>query len=86
MAFYLHVDDGLIISAAPDPIAETSDALCLAAESLEAGGFIVDDRRVAHQVDKVIGYSPFASPALPRVPADKLARLHLSFEAVLAGD
>lgn len=86
MAFYLHVDDGLVIGNDPDPIADVTSALHTAADALEDIGFTVTDRRVKQQVDKVIGYVPLASPALVKPPASKLALLHLSLGELLAQD
>jgi len=86
MAFYFHVDDGLVIGKDPDPIADVTSALHTAADALEDIGFTVTDRRVKQQVVKVIGYVPLASPALVKPPASTLALLHLSLGELLAQD
>ena len=84
LAFYLHVDDGLVMGAAADPLADAHGTLHAAADALERIGFVVPDRR--EFTDKVIGYAPSRRPALGRVPSSKLARLHLALGELLADD
>ena len=82
LAFYLHVDDGLVMEAAADPLADARGTLHAAADAFERIGFLVPDRR--EFAIKVIGYAPFRSPALVRVPSTKLARLHLALGELLS--
>ena len=82
LAFYLHVDGGLVTGAAADPLADACGTLHAAADALERIGFLVLDRREFGE--KVIGNALFRSSALVRVPSSKLAKLHRAMGELLS--
>ena len=54
------------------------------ADGWEKVGFVVKDRRVGREVDRIIGYAPRESPARLGLPADKASLLHEGFRRVLS--
>ena len=95
-AHYLHVDDGLFMTASGDPYVGHLNVMHKCADTLESLGFIVGDRRGApatgdgaaraEELGKVIGYVHCRSPAQLRPPGPKLAKLHLAFTTLISYD
>ena len=57
-AAYLHVDDGLLIAQSEQKRTVASDLMSACADTLEATGFVVADRRAPDELDKIIDYRP----------------------------
>ena len=80
-AFYLHVDDGLLMSERASKSAPTQQHACdqllpMAAEGLENIGFVVSDQLPDCELEKIVGYVPVRKPAELRLPEAK--GVHLS--------
>lgn len=83
VGFYLHIDDGLVMTDGRDKIGSrgASDVLMhRAADDLVELGFKVTDRREDNEVDKIVGYEIQRNPARLRLPGPKAAAL---YEAML---
>ena len=81
--FYFHVDDGIVGGATNSPAAPDS-VMNRIADTWEAVGFVVKDRRIGAEVDRVVGYTPISSPARLCLPPDKAGLLHESLKQVLS--
>ncbi len=71
-AFYLHVDDGIVIS---EDRARANSLMDFSADALEEKGFVVTDRQHCDQLLKAVGYEVLNKPALLRYPVLKGAML-----------
>jgi hypothetical protein len=70
-AFYLHVDDGIIITDRQEDPPECNRIMEHLADALEAIGFVVKDRTHDDKLTRIIGYEPERSPARLRLPLRK---------------
>ncbi|CAK0808808.1 unnamed protein product [Prorocentrum cordatum] len=83
LGFYLHIDDGLMMSDGADFVGSERAAdffMHRAADELVNIGFKVTDRRESWELDKIVGYEVQSSPARLRLPTRKAAVL---YEAML---
>ena len=72
VAFYLHVDDGLIITDNDDLSTKLMHA---SADALEKVGFVVEDRQTPDMLAKIVGYQVRRSPPGLCFPAEKARHL-----------
>ncbi len=71
-AFYLHVDDGVVLA---DHDVRANATMHQAANSLQGAGFTVDDRTETADVLTLVGYELVKKPAILRYPLTKAAKL-----------
>ena len=76
-AFYLHVDDGLVMAGGKHGGPTATRTMHHLADALVEAGFVVDDRTEASAMTKVLGYAPQASPAQLRLPPRRSRALAL---------
>ena len=79
--FYLHVDDGLLMSERASKSAPIQQHACdqllpMAVEGLENIGFVVSDQLPDCELERIVGYVPVRKPAELRLPEAK--GVHLS--------
>lgn len=84
-AFYLHVDDGIVLGERGCSVPRRVDEL-MAADGLESVGFVVPDRRSDADVDKIVGYVVDRAPARLRLPERKAALLSKALYYASHGD
>ena len=71
-AFYLHIDDGLTLTAKQNQGPQGCDSLMnKQAVALEDVGFLVKDRRCYDELVKILGYELVQKPATIRLPLAK---------------
>jgi len=82
-AHYLHVDDGVCLSSGAGEQQRATDMMMAIADSWERLGFVVNDRRPAADLFRVVGYDVFRRPARVALPVAKQAKLHQNLTAML---
>ncbi|CAK0804568.1 unnamed protein product, partial [Prorocentrum cordatum] len=75
MAFYLHVDDGVVMAGGQDGGSRATSMMHQLADALAEAGFVVTDRTEASDMRKVLGYAPQARPAQLRLPPARAREL-----------
>ncbi|CAK0883180.1 unnamed protein product [Prorocentrum cordatum] len=82
MAFYLHVDDGVVMAGGSGCGPRASGKMHQLADALAEAGFVVTDRTEASDMQKVLGYAPQARPAQLRLPPKRARELAQQLEAM----
>ncbi|CAK0851604.1 unnamed protein product, partial [Prorocentrum cordatum] len=82
MAFYLHVDDGVVMAGGSGCGPRASGKMHQLADALAEAGFVVTDRTEASDMQKVLGYAPQARPAQLRLPPKRARELVQQLEAM----
>ena len=83
-AFYLRVDDGVMLTEGSSTTAPAADRLMItAADGLGEIGFKVPDRNIDAQLGQVLGYDLVKRPARLQLPAKKAALLHDAMTCLL---
>ncbi|CAK0872525.1 unnamed protein product [Prorocentrum cordatum] len=82
MAFYLHVDDGVVMAGGSGCGPRATGKMHQLAGALAEAGFVVTDRTEASDMQKVLGYAPQARPAQLRLPPKRARELVQQLEAM----
>ncbi|CAK0846110.1 unnamed protein product [Prorocentrum cordatum] len=75
MAFYLRVDDGVVMAGGSGCGPRATEKMHHLADALAEAGFVVTDRTEASDMQKVLGYAPQARPAQLRLPPKRAREL-----------
>ncbi|CAK0885210.1 unnamed protein product, partial [Prorocentrum cordatum] len=82
MAFYLRVDDGVVMAGGSGCGPRATGKMHQLADALAEAGFVVTDRTEASDMQKVLGYAPQARPAQLRLPPKRARELVQQLEAM----
>lgn len=77
-ATYVHVDDTVFVSAQPQDRLHADSLLGVTVEALERLGFTVSQQSRSGELTKVVGYELIQSPAIFRLPVNKMVLLRLA--------
>ncbi|CAK0898424.1 unnamed protein product, partial [Prorocentrum cordatum] len=80
MAFYLRVDDGVVMAGGSGCGPRATEKMHHLADALAEAGFVVTDRTEASDMQKVLGYAPQARPAQLRLPPKRARELARQLE------
>ena len=80
-AFYLHVDDGIVLSASAD---EADHCMNLTGDSLEDVGFSVKDRNKSSELSKTLGYTVLHDPPGFEYPREKAELLRIAMRRAVS--
>ena len=78
-AFYLHIDDGIVMTGHDSKHKETQadETARRCADALEEQGFVVQKRTPAADYVRIVGYEAVRAPARLQLPIDRASRLYV---------